>query len=159
MPDTQDVEALVARLEDDRHCNDWYLRLQAAQALRSECARTSALEAQLAGAKEALVECEEYFDNRADADCDQDGFIPNKEMLLLTTVREALASAPASAGVGLEDVLAAYEEETRALPLGAASREKGDSAYNWRMSVVKDLRELAARLTPAEGRDGKEVRS
>ena len=40
--------------------------------------------------REALDECEDYFDNRADADCDQDGFIPNKEMQLLTTVRAAL---------------------------------------------------------------------
>lgn len=40
---------------------------------------------------EALVECEDYFDGRADADCDQDGFVPNKEMRLLSTVRAALA--------------------------------------------------------------------
>ena len=59
----------------------------------------------------------------------------------------ALSATPApSASGGLEAVLAAYEAETRALPLGASSREKGDSAYNWRMSVVKDLRQLAARL-------------
>jgi hypothetical protein len=42
---------------------------------------------------EALTECEEYFDNRADADCDQDGFIPNKEMELLHVVRTALKKA------------------------------------------------------------------
>jgi hypothetical protein len=42
---------------------------------------------------EVLHECEEYFDNRADADCDQDGFIPNKEMTLLSRVREAISSA------------------------------------------------------------------
>lgn len=41
----------------------------------------------------ALDECEDYFDNRADADCDQDGFIPNNEMQRLTTVRDALAAA------------------------------------------------------------------
>lgn len=40
---------------------------------------------------EALLQCEDYFDNRADADCDQDGFIPNEEMRLLSAVREALA--------------------------------------------------------------------
>ncbi len=39
---------------------------------------------------ETLFECEDYFDNRADADCDQDGFIPNKEMLILSAVREAI---------------------------------------------------------------------
>lgn len=44
--------------------------------------------------REALDECEDYFDNRADADCDQDGFIPNKEMQLLTTVRAALTKEP-----------------------------------------------------------------
>lgn len=44
---------------------------------------------------EALQECEDYFDNRADADCDQDGYIPNKEMLLLQVVREALKKAGA----------------------------------------------------------------
>lgn len=42
---------------------------------------------------EALREAEEYFDNLADADCDQDGFISNKEMTLLTTVRAAIARA------------------------------------------------------------------
>lgn len=38
----------------------------------------------------ALQECEEYFDDRADADYDQDGYIPNKEMQLLMTVKAAL---------------------------------------------------------------------
>ncbi len=38
----------------------------------------------------ALLECDEYFDNRADADCDQDGYIPNAEMKMLTIVRAAL---------------------------------------------------------------------
>ena len=41
----------------------------------------------------ALTECEDYFDNRADADCDQDGFIPNEEMKRLQGVRDALAAA------------------------------------------------------------------
>jgi len=40
--------------------------------------------------EEVLEECEDYFDNRADADCDQDGFVPNKEMSLLMAVRNAL---------------------------------------------------------------------
>lgn len=39
---------------------------------------------------DALEECQEYFDNRADADCDQDGFIPNKEMILLSKVKTAM---------------------------------------------------------------------
>lgn len=48
-----------------------------------------------AAALEALQACEEYFDNRADADCDPDGFIPNEEMKLLSIVREALKKAGA----------------------------------------------------------------
>lgn len=42
---------------------------------------------------EVLEECEDYFDNRSDADCDQDGFIPNKEMILLDRVTKALNNA------------------------------------------------------------------
>ena len=53
-------------------------------------ARVPTLEAEVLRLREALEECEEYFDNRADADCDQDGFIPNDEMKRLTTVRTAL---------------------------------------------------------------------
>ena len=41
---------------------------------------------------QTLLECWEYFDNRADADCDSDGYIPNKEMQLLVSVNEALAA-------------------------------------------------------------------
>jgi len=35
-----------------------------------------------------LADLDEYFDNRADADCDQEGFIPNEEMKFLTRIRE-----------------------------------------------------------------------
>lgn len=45
----------------------------------------------------ALDEAEEYFYNRADADCDQDGFIPNKEMQMLSVVRAAIAAAKGDA--------------------------------------------------------------
>lgn len=44
---------------------------------------------------EALAECEDFFDQRADADCDQDGFVPNDEMRMLATVRAAIAKAEA----------------------------------------------------------------
>jgi hypothetical protein len=37
-----------------------------------------------------LADLDEYFDGRADADCDQDGFIPNEEMKLLSQIRELL---------------------------------------------------------------------
>lgn len=39
---------------------------------------------------EVLEDCKDYFDNRSDADCDQDGFVPNKEMDLLSKVQSAL---------------------------------------------------------------------
>lgn len=42
---------------------------------------------------DALSEAEEYFENRADADYDQDGFVPNEEMKLLKTLRDAIAKA------------------------------------------------------------------
>jgi hypothetical protein len=54
-------------------------------------------------AVEVLEQCEAYFDNRADADCDQDGFIPNKEMRLLSVVRtalQALENGPGGSGHG-----------------------------------------------------------
>jgi hypothetical protein len=37
-----------------------------------------------------LSDLDEYFDGRADADCDQDGFIPNEEMKMLTRIRELI---------------------------------------------------------------------
>jgi hypothetical protein len=40
-----------------------------------------------------LAQCEDYFDNRADADMDQDGYVPNEEMRMLTAIREVLAKA------------------------------------------------------------------
>lgn len=37
--------------------------------------------------EETLEECDEYFDNKSDADCDEGVFIPNKEMELLVRIR------------------------------------------------------------------------
>jgi hypothetical protein len=42
---------------------------------------------------EALRQCEEYFDARADADLDQDGYVPNEEMQMLVEIRAAIAKA------------------------------------------------------------------
>lgn len=39
---------------------------------------------------EALELCAEYFDNKADADYDQDGPAPNKEMMILSSIKHAL---------------------------------------------------------------------
>lgn len=59
---------------------------------RGQVERQSATITQM---REALSEAEDYFDNLADADCDQDGYIPNEEMKLLQVVREALRKAGA----------------------------------------------------------------
>jgi hypothetical protein len=53
-------------------------------ALEAENAR---LKACLAEAMKALIECEEYFDNRADADHDGIGFVANEEMKLQVMIR------------------------------------------------------------------------
>ncbi len=39
---------------------------------------------------EVLIECEDYFDQRSDADHDDSGFFPNAEMRLLSHIREVL---------------------------------------------------------------------
>lgn len=50
--------------------------------------------------RDALIDCEEYFANRADADCEGDPleFVPNKEMRLLNTVQAVLSTASATPG-------------------------------------------------------------
>lgn len=40
---------------------------------------------------DVLEECEAYFDNKADADHDESGFVPNREMVLLSAVKAAIA--------------------------------------------------------------------
>jgi len=42
---------------------------------------------------DALEQCAEYFDKFADADHDQDGFVPNEAMQMLTLVMNAIAKA------------------------------------------------------------------
>jgi hypothetical protein len=55
-----------------------------AEELRAAYQRIAELES-------ALGECRDYFDDRADADCDQDGFIPNEEMRMMTAIDEVLS--------------------------------------------------------------------
>lgn len=62
--------------------------------IRSDIAGISGL---LDEAIEALSDASEYFDKRADADCDQDGFIPNEEMRLKQKMDGALAGIDAAA--------------------------------------------------------------
>ena len=42
---------------------------------------------------ETLKELREYFDGRSDADCDQDGYIPNQEMTILASIDQLLNKA------------------------------------------------------------------
>jgi hypothetical protein len=42
---------------------------------------------------DALEQCAEYFDKFADADHDQDVFVPNEAMQMLTLVMNAIAKA------------------------------------------------------------------
>lgn len=82
----------------------WEARATSAESERDELLREKErLGAERDEAREALIECEGYFDNRADADCDQDGFVPNKEMRLLAVVREAIASTSQDSGQNLAD--------------------------------------------------------
>jgi DNA repair exonuclease SbcCD ATPase subunit len=48
------------------------------------------LESRIEKLEALLEELEDWFDDRADADCDQDGYIPNQEMLMLQSIRECL---------------------------------------------------------------------
>lgn len=39
-----------------------------------------------------LLDLRDYFDGRADADCDQDGYIPNEEMRILMELDHHIAT-------------------------------------------------------------------
>lgn len=60
------------------------------------------------------------------------------------------ANAPAQPEVQrLRDVLDEYERQTKALPCQHEIPERGCSTYNWRMSVIRDLRAMLA-AAPAQ---------
>ena len=63
---------------------DWKAQAEAAEAAQREAI------AEVARLREALETAREYFDNHADADCDQDGFIPNAEMRIVAEIDSAL---------------------------------------------------------------------
>ena len=50
----------------------------------------------------------------------------------------------------LRDVLDEYERQTKALPCQHEIPERGCSTYNWRMSVIRDLRAMLAASTGQE---------
>jgi len=69
---------------------------------------------------------------------------------LIETKREQLAAVVAEVlklRALIDEVFDEYDAETKKLPLGATDRNNGASAYNWRRSVVDELRKLVARRT------------
>ncbi len=72
--------------------DEWKLRspyddMSAADEARAEIEHQDELIRKLAG---ALGECLDYFEDRQDADCDQDGFIPNEEMKMAQMIGDVL---------------------------------------------------------------------
>jgi hypothetical protein len=67
-----------------------YFAADAQKDISALAAALAVKDAEIARLREALAECEKHFDNIADADHDQDGLIPNKEMQLLVMVRASL---------------------------------------------------------------------
>ena len=61
--------------------------------LANEEKHSATIEAQNRDLLEALKECEEYFDQRADADHNGERYVGNAEMKMLTVVRDAIARA------------------------------------------------------------------
>jgi hypothetical protein len=64
------------------------------------------------------------------------------EARILSTLAGPIPEAPADEEV--EGALDAYDAETRKLPLGHENRSRGASTYNWRRSVVDEIRALIA---------------
>lgn len=89
--------------------------------------RIGRLEFAAANASSALNEAAEYFADRADADCDQDGFIPNREMGLLQEMEEAMgaldAAIPKAPGPSAHDTsersVLARDDDQSTTPKGA----------------------------------------
>jgi hypothetical protein len=85
----------------------------------------------------------------------QSGMMPKwrlYEHLARAALTAALSSPPEpvpSSPVGIAALLDAYDAETRKLPLGHETPRLGTSTYNWRRSVVDDLRKLAGLPLPA----------
>lgn len=80
-------KALIEEMERER------LRLQLPRRLSNTSGELVVARLQITAMVEALEACEEYFDNKADADHDETGFVPNREMVLLKMVRDALRLA------------------------------------------------------------------
>ena len=68
----------------------------------------------------------------------------------LLTELQSRRSANSAGGVEVKALLDAYDAETSKIPLGHEDRGRGASSYNWRRSVVDDLRKLAAVFSAVE---------
>ena len=53
-----------------------------------------------------------------------------------------VVSALNAPGTVVTALLDLYDKETEQVPLGHENRERGGSTYNWRKSVVRDLRNM-----------------
>jgi hypothetical protein len=47
-------------------------------------------------------------------------------------------------GEALKNVLEEYDAETSKIPLGLEDKQKGASVYNWRRSIIADLKAMIA---------------
>ena len=43
----------------------------------------------------------------------------------------------------ITELLDAYEAEVKKLPLGHENIQRGRSTYNWKMAIIRELRDLA----------------
>jgi hypothetical protein len=85
-PPTSELEALQRDRDESarawrKYGDDMHQRAMTAEA------RVAELESRVAELDKVLIECEEYFDNRAGADHDGIGFVANEEMKLQVMIR------------------------------------------------------------------------
>lgn len=65
---------------------------------RQACIDHATAMAEIKRLRGAIAECADYFDRFADADCDQDGFIPNEEMRMASMLAPLLPTPPKEDG-------------------------------------------------------------
>lgn len=73
----------------------------------------------------------------------------------IAALRAELAQARAAA---MEPVLAEFEKRSKDVPVGHENKCRGASTYNWRMSHLKEIREIASLLSrPVSEREGEKA--
>jgi hypothetical protein len=96
-PAAHDADFTVAEIEQPRSVKyrGAVTRMQSAEHIygigREELIANARLISAAPDMLDALEQCAEYFDKFADADHDQDGFVPNEAMQMLTLVMNAIA--------------------------------------------------------------------